>query len=463
MQENQNIEFKESWRDEYLKWICGFANADGGSLIIGRSDKGKSVGLKDSRTLMELIPNKVLDILGIMVDVNLNRKSGKEFLEIIVNPYPNPISYKGEYYYRSGSTNHALRGSALSRFLIQKQGLHWDSMPVFKIAFEELEKSAIKTFKELALLNKRLDRRILSEEDTDLFEKLHLLEGGYLKRAAAMLFHPDPEKFVTGAYIKIGYFESDSRLLYQDEVHGNLLMQVDRVLEILQAKYFKAIISFEGLQRIETYPVPTLALREAILNAIAHKDYASGYPIQISVYADKLMIWNPGELPPKWSLESLFEKHSSQPFNPDIASVFFRAGMIEAWGSGIARMLESCKEGGLPLPEFKTVDSGIWLVFLYSDRYTSAKTARKVIDQEIVQEIDQEIDQEVGSVAKKILSLIKNKPTITRRELASQIGVAERVVQYQLSKLKTCGLLVRQGSTKAGYWQLLKPSSGANH
>jgi ATP-dependent DNA helicase RecG len=310
-------------------------------------------------------------------------------------------------------------------------------------------------FKELALLSKRLDRRMLGEADTDLFEKLYLLEGTHLKRAAAILFHPDPEKFVTGAYIKIGYFESDSRLLYQDEVHGNLFMQVDRVLEILLAKYLKAIISFDGLQRVETYPVPTAALREAILNAIAHKEYASGYPIQISVYTDKLMIWNPGELPPKWSLENLFEKHSSQPFNPDIAGIFFRAGMIEAWGSGIARMLEACKEGSLIPPEFKAIDGGIWLAFLYSTRYRSTQAGSKVIAQEI--------DQEMDSVAKKILSLIKMKPTITRKELALKIGIAERAIQYQLSKLKSAGLLVRQGSTKAGCWKLLKTTSGANH
>ena len=128
--------------------------------------------------------------------------------------------------------------------------------------------------------------------------------------------------------------------------------------------------------------------------------------------------------------------------------------MIEAWGSGIARMLEACKQGGLTPPEFKAIDSGIWLVFLYPARYLSAQTGSKMIDQEI--------DQEIGSVAKKILRLIRIKPTITRKELAIQIGIAERSVQYQLSKLKSAGFLIRQGSTKAGCWKLLKASSGAN-
>jgi len=110
-------------------------------------------------------------------------------------------------------------------------------------------------------------------------------------------------------------------------------------------------------------------------------------------------------------------------------------------------------------PQLRYHSSGIWLVFWYPDRYLSAQKGSKVIDQEV----DQEIDQEIGSVAKKILRLIRIKPTITRKELAIQIGIAERAVQYQLSKLKSAGFLIRQGSTKAGSLKLLKAFSGANH
>ena len=90
-----------------------------------------------------------------------------------------------------------------------------------------------------------------------------------------LLFHPDPERFTTGAFVKIGHFESNSDLRYQDEVHGDLFAQVNQTIETLKAKYLKALISYEGLQRIETYPVPEAALREAVLNAVVHKDYAS--------------------------------------------------------------------------------------------------------------------------------------------------------------------------------------------
>jgi len=124
IKEHQQTEWKQSWRDEYLKWICGFANAGGGTLVIGKNDQGQVTRLKGVRKLLEDIPNKVRDILGIMVDVNLCRENGREHLEIVVVPYPYPVSCKGEYHYhyRSGSTKQELKGAALDRFLLRKQG-----------------------------------------------------------------------------------------------------------------------------------------------------------------------------------------------------------------------------------------------------------------------------------------------------------------------------------------------------
>jgi len=117
MKENQNIEWKSSWRDEYIKWICGFANAAGGTLVIGKNDKGVITGVNNAGRLLEDIPNKVRDILGIIVDVNLKTDKGKDFLEIMVEPHPHPVSYKGQYHYRSGSTKQALGRCSGTEFI----------------------------------------------------------------------------------------------------------------------------------------------------------------------------------------------------------------------------------------------------------------------------------------------------------------------------------------------------------
>ena len=446
MKESQHIEWKESWRDEYLKWICGFANADGGVLVIGRNDKGVATGLTNAAKLLKDIPNKVRDILGIMVDVNLHEEAGEETLEIVVEPYPYPVSYKGEYHYRSGSTKQELKGAALDRFLLRKQGKHWDGVPVPNVGPADLDSKTMAGFRSRALKSQRLSAAIANEPDAGLLDKLHLVEGAYLKRAAVLLFHPDPERFFTGAFCKIGFFRNNVDLLFQDEVHGDLFTQVDKTLDLLQTKYLTAGISYQGVQRVETYPVPEAALREAVLNAIVHKDYAGAIPIQISVYPEKLMIWNPGQLPPHWTVERLMGKHSSQPFNPDMANVFFRAGMIEAWGRGIERMLEACRSAEVPKPSLHCEQSGLWVEFGFPK--TREKTRVKT-------RVETRVKTKVKTPV-KIIEYLRENPNDTLADTASAIGKSLSAVERASSKLVKEGKLRFVGPRKGGHWEVLK-------
>ena len=368
MSEDQHVEWKESWRDEHLKWVCAFANAQGGVLEIGRSNKGKIVGLADAEKLMAELPNKMRDLLGIIAEVDLLEEGGKPYLLVKVDPYPYPVSYKGEYHVRSGSTKQVLKGAALDRFLLSRTGKRWDAVPVPGVTVDDLDAGVLARFRERAAKSKRLGAEVLEEGDAGLIEKLRLTDGEYLKRAAILLFHPDPERFVTGAFVKIGYFKSDSDLRYHDEIHGDLFTQVDRTMDLLLTKYLEASISYEGVQRVETYPVPESALRETLLNAVAHKDYSSGAPIQISVYDNRVLFWNNGQLPEDWTVERLTSKHPSQPYNPDIANAFFRAGMIEAWGRGIEKVMQACREQGLAPPKLRYEKLGLWVEFSLGDQ-----------------------------------------------------------------------------------------------
>lgn len=179
MKESQNTEWKQSWRDEYLRWICGFANAEGGTLVIGKNDQGEVVGIANAGRLLEDIPNKVRDILGIVVAVNLHSQAGLDWLEIEVDPYPSPISYKGEYHLRSGSTKQELKGAALDRFLLRKLGRHWDGVPVPHVGVKDLDPAALQAFRRLAAQSGRLSAAFVADSDALLIEKLHLLEGPY--------------------------------------------------------------------------------------------------------------------------------------------------------------------------------------------------------------------------------------------------------------------------------------------
>ena len=468
MKENQHIEWKESWRDEYLKWISGFANAEGGMLVIGRNDKGEVVGVPNAAKLREDIPNKVRDILGMVVAVNLRHEQGKDLLEIVVEPYPSPISYKGEYHVRSGSTKQELKGGALDRFLLQRYGRRWDAVPVPGFGVEDCSPAAFRVFKSKAAKSGRMSEAVLQDGADSLLENLQLREGNYLKRAAALLFFDQPEKYSGGAYIKIGFFVTDDDLRYQDEIHGNLFEQVEKTLEILFTKYLKAYIRYEGIQRVEEFLLPPQALREALLNAVVHKDYSSGVPIQISVYEDRVVLWGAGQLPQDWTLERLLGKHPSIPYNPLIANAFFRAGYIESWGRGIEKINRECRTHDVEPPIYDYGMSGLMLTFHANRQHLKAargeaadrgRLGKKAGDGVGELSVKTPVETPVETPVKtpgKILAFLSEYPNASLAETASAIGKSLRAVERSSSKLVEEGKLRYVGPRKGGHWEVLK-------
>jgi ATP-dependent DNA helicase RecG len=457
MTEKQNVEYKIAWRDEYLKWICGFANAQGGTMIIGMNDNGDVAGVNDAAKLMEDIPNKVKDILGIMVDVNMQMEGDKEYLEVNVEPYPTPISYKGQYHYRSGSTKQELKGAALDRFLLKKQGRRWDGVPVPRVTIADLSDHAFSLFRKKSIASKRLPKEEVSVSNGMLLEKLRLMEGAYLRRAALLLFHPDPEAYFTGAFIKVGFFETHTDLLYHDTIHGNLFEQVDKTMDLIFTKYMKAMISYEGIYRVETYPFPREAIREAVLNAVIHKDYGSGIPIQISIYEDQVYMWNDSQLPDNWTMQDLLDKHPSLPYNPEIANAFFRAGYIESWGRGLVKIRTECTNVGLPEPTFNFKGNGLMIHFKGRQGEASEKTTG--VSEKTSEKTAATSEKTTGvseKTSEKILELLKADPEITIRELASIVGISDRSIERNLQKLQKDNLVKRIGADKGGRWEVVE-------
>lgn len=271
MPESQNIEYKANWRDEYLKWICGFANASGGKLYIGVDDKGKVAGIDNHNKLLEDLPNKFRDILGVYAEVNLHEEKDKHYLEIIVPRYDVPISVRGKYYVRTGSTLQELKGPALNEFILKRTGRTWDDIPEQRASINDIDESSIKQFLKDAWIVKRIN----VEDDvsiSDLLEKLRLFEDGHLKRAAIVLFGKDPGKFYPNMAVKIGKFgDTDADLKFHEVAEGNLIQLKDQIGELLNAKFFIHPIDFMGMQRVELDEYPIAAVREMIFNALVHR------------------------------------------------------------------------------------------------------------------------------------------------------------------------------------------------
>ena len=336
MKENQHLEWKETWRDEFLRWICGFANAEGGILHIGRNDKGVVVGLPDAAKLLEDIPNKVRDVLGILVAVNAHEESGRPWLEIVVAAYPNPISYRGHYFQRSGSTLQEMKGAALDRFLLRRQGRTWDGVPM-----------------------------------------------------------PGVNEWIT----------------------------------------------YQGIQRIERYPVPDAALREAVLNALVHRDYAVPAPIQIRVYEDHLSIWNPCVLPDNWTLKNLLGTHPSTPFNPAIANVFFRSGEIETWGRGIQRIFAACLDEGTPKPRLRFESNGLWIHFPFATEYLAAlqkpESLADPVTAQVTEQVGQRLESELESRLESGVESGVESPMVTQiLSFLANDALGKAAIAWKLRKTK---------------------------
>ena len=428
MPEQQNIEYKQSWHDDYLKWVCGFANAHGGTIYIGKDDDGKIVGVADYKKLMDDLPNKIRDVLGIMAEVNLYEDGGLYFIEIITPAYSVPISFRGNYYYRSGSTKQELKGNALMEFLLRKSGKTWDDVVEPRAALSDIDEKTIEQFKSDA----RRAGRLPDDGDLPLDEfldKLRLTENGQLKRAAVVLFGKDPGRFYPNQIVKIGRFGGkDDDLRFQEVVEGNLLHLLRETAEQLNRKFFVKPIDFEGLQRVERGEYPVAAVREILLNALVHRDYMSSF-IQIRIYDDKFWVWNGGKLPEDISLESLRVVHSSHPRNPLIADVCFKGGYIDSWGRGTLKIINACREAELPEPSI-TEQFGGMLVEIFKNRY-AAENLKKL-----------------GLNERQLLAVayVKENGSITNSKYQTVCRVSKSTATRDIKELEDKGVLVNQGT-----------------
>lgn len=434
MPEKQNIEYKQSWHDDYLKWVCGFANAHGGTIFIGKDDDGKTVGVGDYKKLMDDLPNKIRDVLGIMAEVNLHEEGGLYFIEIVVPSYSVPISLRGNYYYRSGSTKQELKGNALMEFLLRKSGKTWDDVVEPRTTLADIDEKTVEQFKTDASRAGRLpDDGIGDLPLVEFLDKLRLTENGQLKRAGIVLFGKDPARFYPNQIVKIGRFGGkDDDLKFQEVVEGNLLHLLRETAAELNRKFFVKPIDFEGFQRVERGEYPVAAVREILLNALVHRDYMGSF-IQIRIYDDKLWVWNGGTLPEGLSLESLKHVHSSHPRNPLIADVCFKGGYIDSWGRGTLKIINACREAELPEPSI-TEQFGGFLVEIFKNRFTPEQLKKAGFNERQI---------------KAVLYAAENG-SITNSQYQKLFGVSRNTASNDLIDLVKSGVLVSSGIKGAG-------------
>ena len=418
-----------------------FANANGGKLYIGVGDDGQVSGIDNHNELLEQLPNKFRDILGVYAEVNLQNETDKHYLEIIVPRFDVPISVKGKYDVRTGSTLQELKGPALNEFILKRTGKTWDDIPEQRASVNDIDEATVKQF----LKDARIAKRVNVEDNIsipDLLDKLRLTENGNLKRAAIVLFGEDPGKFYPNLAIKIGKFgESDADLKFHEVVEGNLIQLKEGIGEMLNAKFFIHPIDFVGMQRVERDEYPVAAVREMTLNALVHRNYI-GAPTQIRLYKDHFSVWNDGGLPEGITEEDLKRVHRSKPRNPLIADVCFKGGYIDAWGSGTIRIIEACKEARLPEPILKEEQGG-FLSKIFKDRFTTDHLKKMGLS-----------DRQVEAV-----SYVKKKGKITNKEYQAILNVSRMTATRDLTELVEKNILWSSETKGAGSFYRLAIAS----
>lgn len=458
MKENQNLEFKESWRDEYLKYISGFANTHGGTLLIGINDSGQVIGVKNAKELLENLPNKIVTTTGVVADVDLMSENGMEYIKVTIPQSTAPVSFKGKFYYRSGSTLQELNGIAAHDFIMKKMGITWDGQGVDSATLDDIDPEAVKYFIQSGIKNKRL---LPSAENDSIKKTLSNLElftkDGRLTMAALLLFGKNPQKYCISATFRIGYFWDDiPEVKTQDMIGGDLIRMADRVIEVLDHKYLVRPIHYEGMRRIEPLEIPEEGLREVLYNAIVHKDYR-GTDIHLRVYPDRLRLSNEGELPEGYTMDVLYGQHESKPRNKLIAKAFFYAGFIENWGQGFDKIRRAFEPAGLELPTYEN-SCGCAVATIKRENFIKMKAGindTKVDTKNSTNPNLEELTERQRFIYNFISDENSEDGTKTAKSLTPKLGVSISTVKRELKELQIKGYLEHIGPSNGGYWKVL--------
>ena len=364
--EGDRLEFKETFNDGVLKTISAFANTYGGLMVVGVNNKREVVGIDVDDENYQKIINTVVNKLGITPDFEIVEVNDKSILAIEVNKSYIPVSFEGRYYKRVGNTTRRMNFEELKRFF--QRDLRWERLSERYFKIDEIDENSVRSFLRAAKAKGRLTVFNGDEPIEEIFGKLGLMENGKINNAGMLLFGKNPQKYFDHARVRVVRLKDNITIIGDRWIEGNLFNQFRETEEAIK-NFINVRYEIKGFEREDIWDYPLEAIREAIANAILHRDYMRAINVQIKVYDDRIWFYNVGGLPEDWDTEKLLSSHASMPRNPTIFNIFYLAGMVESVGSGIERMSNALKEAGLPELKIEANHVDFTLVFL-KDVYT---------------------------------------------------------------------------------------------
>ena len=469
--ESKNVEYKVTLPDKsekYMKTIVAFANTQGGKLIVGIDDKTHEIVGVENEILFQVmdgIANAVSDscVPQIIPDIEPQTVDGKTVIVVSVEAGKNRPYYlksKGKEngtYIRVAGTSRQAFPEKIRELEMEGARISWDELTCvgYSVSDEATERLCqdIENFRKKA----GMTEHSVKKEQLINWKILKQSEGQVMATNAYALLTSDYFPF---SKTQCAVFKGTDRAVFLDkrEFTGPIYAQIESAVDFV-LRNIRLGARIDGLVRKEKYELPLEAIREMIINAHCHRNLLDESCIQVAVYDDRLEVTSPGGLYNGLTYEEVMNGHSKIR-NKAIANIFSQMGLVEAWGSGIKRIFNAAKEYGLLEPKFQEFDN-MFRVELFRDSLpmtlenknigeTSEKHRRNIGEASEKQET-----VDFNSTQLEILKLLMENNRLSAVKLAEKIGVASRNIENNIKKLKELDILVRHGSPKNGYWEVI--------
>jgi ATP-dependent DNA helicase RecG len=452
--ERQHVEFKESFpkTSDLAEYIMAFAHAEGGTIYLGIADKPKphpSDKITEvTKTNRDNIHRAAQDVLSPPVKgvtVQELEVQGHKVLAIVV-PRTNHIHQhsNGKILIRRGSENVALRGEALRHLWVEREQPIFDDRPVKAASLDDLDPDRVNWYLRLAAQERRVPVDLsLPLEESLIPLRAIVRDGGRTVPSVAglLLFGRDPQGFLSQSVIQLARFQGTSPINFIDRLdcRGTLPEMIDEAERFIM-RNTRLAAKITGFERREITEYPYPALREAIANAVAHRDYwRSDVGVRVSIFSDRVEVQSPGRLPPPLTVATLGSEHVLR--NKLIAELLYNIRYIERWNTGIRRMRDGMRKHGLPEPLFEEIGHDFRVTF-----HGPGDDILDLIPEEGVTDL-----RDLGLNERQIEALrvmVNEKREMTNTSYQKLFGVSRRTATRDLAALLKTVWVHRKGTGK---------------
>jgi len=462
--ESKILEFKNSTVKlrSAAETLCGFVNEKrNGIVLFGVRDDGKLLGQDVSdRTQQEIA--HIINSFEPSIDFNIDYvdlPNNKKVIVLMVYSMPDKIPYvfDGKPFQRIETSTSKMPQPRYQQLLLEKANTLscWEEFVSKNQDFNAFDEDEIKRTIKEGVEKERIPSEALNEDILHILERFELIIDGKIKNAAYILFGKNTKKYYPQSYLKMARFrgvEKTDGFIDTKNVYGNAFRLLEEGRTFIDKHLLKGSYLKEGqFERVEVPTLPSLAIREALANALCHRDYRDpNGEISIEIYDSYLEIWSRGSLPIELKAEDLKKKHASLKRNKIICNVFYDRGIIEAWGTGTNQIIQRCLDLGVPEPEFGEAFGGVYVRFYFKEPILTLIKEKKDQGMPAMPTI-------LSTRQKEILALLTTHTELTRKDIMVNLegSGAVRSVQRDLATLKEMGLIDHHGETKNLVWFLV--------